>query len=243
MIRRGVFAVFKPSGIRSAEVAAKIKTVLLQKLREKQVLRKDASTASSDLKSTATASTNYVKSRTSKLKVGHGGTLDGLAEGVLVIGIGQDCKKLTQYLKGDKGYMACGELGKSTDTGDAGGIVMEQKTYKHIQRVDLEGTLQSFKGETFQTPPVYSALKHHGVRFSDLARSSKPIEPQPRRITIYSISLLNFQPPYFKISVSCASGTYIRSLIRDIGLQLGTVAHMTQLLRTKQGMFTLGDAF
>ena len=249
MFERGIFAVFKPSGVRSSQVVARIKAVLLQQTRheKKKVPQRNAPGTASSSSLHVTATTNHHRDVTSgaaelKLKVGHGGTLDSSAEGVLVIGVGQDCKKLSGFLKGDKCYVATGQLGKSTDTCDAGGTVTEQKPYEHVQRMNLECTLKSFRGEIFQTPPVYSALKHRGVRFSDLARAGVLIEPQPRRITIHSISLEDFQPPYFKISVSCASGTYIRSLIQDIGLQLGTVACVTQLTRTKQGIFTLRDA-
>lgn len=241
MTQRGIFAVCKPSGVRSAQVVARIKAVLLQKRHEKPVQGQDP-----NLKLTATTNRDRTQrgtaSRATRLKVGHGGTLDQLAEGVLVIAVGQDCKKLSEFLKGDKCYVATGQLGKSTDTCDAGGTVTEQKPYDHVQRMDLERTLKSFRGETFQAPPAYSALKHQGMRFSDLARSGVVVEPQPRRITIHSMSLEDFQPPYFTISVFCASGTYIRSLIRDIGLQLGTVACVTELVRTRQGVFSLKNA-
>ena len=214
MISRGIFAVYKPAGVTSAAVTNRIKRILLQQ---------------SDHKG--------------KLKVGHGGTLDRQAEGVLVIGIGEDCKKLQQFLHGEKSYESVGELGKATDTLDNdNSSIVEEKAYDHIMRDDLERVVESFRGEMIQTPPVYSALKLDGRRLSDWAREGIIIPPKPRHISIHSISLVEFYPPHFKIRVCCSAGTYIRSLIHEVGLELGTVAHTVHLCRTGQGPFTLKNA-
>ena len=234
MISRGLFAVFKPSGITSAETVSRIKQVLLQSWKVTS-----PSEAEAEPKSTEPDSESRAKKR---LKVGHGGTLDMLAEGVLVIGVGEDCKKLTGYLKGSKTYEAIGELGKITDTLDSGGVVTAEKPFGHIRKADVENILQQFIGEISQTPPCYSALKQNGTRLSDLARWGIPVSPPPRQVCIYSLSLLDFRPPHFKITADCSSGTYIRSLIRDIGQKLDSEAHMTYLCRTQQGPFSLDDA-
>ena len=183
------------------------------------------------------------------LKVGHGGTLDKSAEGVLVVGIGDDCKKLSTYLHSvDKSYTVTGRLGIATDTLDGSGEVTEERSCDHVMKEDLAKTLVDFEGEISQVPPLYSALKHGGKRFSDRAReaagqgASCDITPEPRQVTIHSIRLTEFNSPHFTIEVSCGSGTYMRSLIRDIGSKLGTVAHTEHLVRTQHGPFCLEDA-
>ena len=211
-MNRGLFAVFKPAGMTSAQVTGIIKRILQSDRGESDP-----------------------RGRT--LKVGHGGTLDKDAEGVLVIGVGEDCKKLQNFLQGEKEYDAIGRLGVATDTLDSSGTVVEEKPWGHVTKVDLLNTLKKFQGEQLQTPPVISALKVRGRRMSDLARMGKTsdIEPKPRAITISKLELVDFSPPAFRIIVACSKGTYIRSLISDIGKSLRTVAHVKYLCRTKQG--------
>lgn len=183
------------------------------------------------------------------LKVGHGGTLDKPAEGVLVIGIGEDCKRLSTFLHDvNKGYTVTGKLGTATNTLDATGEVTEEKPWKHITKEGLEKALVKFQGEISQVPPLYSALKVGGKRLSDHAREASvqsvecTVTPQPRTVNIHSINLTEFKPPHFTVEVMCGSGTYMRSLVWDIGTKLGTVAHMEHLCRTKHGPFSLEDA-
>ena len=183
------------------------------------------------------------------MKVGHGGTLDKSAEGVLVIGVGEDCKKLSSFLHNvDKEYTVTGRLGVATDTLDGSGSVTEEKLWEHVTKQDLETALVDFQGEIAQVPPVYSALKFEGKRMSDHAREASELgaacdlTPKSRQVTIHSLTLTDFNPPCFTIEVSCGSGTYMRSLVRDIGIKLGTVAHMEYLCRTRQGPFSLEDA-
>ena len=217
----GIFSVYKPSGMSSATVVNNIRTILLNNSLPKE----------------------HVDS-TVKIKVGHGGTLDRAAEGVLVIGVGNECKKLHHYLHGNKEYIAVGELGVSTDTLDADGKVTDKKPYNHVFESDLKLTLKSFEGKQSQIPPLFSALKISGERISDLARRGININmnSKQRTITVYSIHLRRLNLPQFEILVSCSSGTYIRSLVRDIALNLGTVAHLKHLCRTRQGNFHLEDA-
>lgn len=179
------------------------------------------------------------------LKVGHGGTLDKFAEGVLVIGVGQDCKKLGVYTTNTtKGYEVTCELGKVTDTLDVNGKVVEEALWDHVGREDIEKALEAFRGEITQNPPLFSALRFQGKRFSDLALKAReantamPAAPKPRKVTIHSLEMLRFDPPYFTIAVTCSSGTYMRSLVRDIAAKVGTVGYSVSLARKQQGKFT-----
>ena len=182
--------------------------------------------------------------KTNKVKVGHGGTLDMAAEGVLVIGVGDGTKALNEYIESDKVYVATGELGVTTDTLDSRGSVTDKKPFDHITRDDLISTLKSFEGHQSQIPPLYSALKIKGTRVSDLARKGVMVDMKikERSITIHHINLKGFECPIFEIEASCSSGTYIRALIRDVGQKLNTVAYMTHLCRIGQGRFSLAEA-
>uniref|UniRef100_A0A286X881 tRNA pseudouridine(55) synthase n=2 Tax=Cavia porcellus TaxID=10141 RepID=A0A286X881_CAVPO len=176
----GVFAVHKPKGPTSAE--------LLNRLKEK--LLAEAGMPSSE----------WTKRKKQTLKIGHGGTLDSAARGVLVIGIGRGTKMLTSMLSGSKRYIAIGELGKATDTLDSTGKVTEEKPYDKITQEDIENILQKFTGNIMQTPPLYSALKKDGQRLSTLMKRGKVVEAKPARpVTVYSISLEKFQPPFFTL--------------------------------------------
>lgn len=175
--------------------------------------------------------------------------MDKPAEGVLVIGVGEDCKKMSVFLHDvDKGYTVTGKLGMATDTLDAAGEVTEEKPWQHVTKEDLEKVLVEFQGEVSQVPPLYSALKVDGKRLSDHAREASAqsaecvVTPQPRIVKIHLINLTEFKPPHFTVEVLCGSGTYMRSLVRDLGTKLGTVAHMEHLCRTKHGPFLLEDA-
>lgn len=219
-ISRGLFAIWKPQDITSASVVHIIKSTL-----------EGQSTAGG--------------SKKGWLKVGHGGTLDKSAEGVLVIGVGSDCKQLGSYTNNStKVYEATCELGKTTDTLDASGRVVEEAPWDHIRRKDVERALEAFDGEITQTPPLYSAIKFRGKRFSELARKAQatntavPATPEPRTVTIHSLELLRFEPPHFTIAVTCSSGTYVRSLLRDISIKVGSVGYAVSLIRRQQGQFT-----
>ena len=236
MIRRGLFAVYKPPGITSADAVERIKHILLPSWNTHGATTLESKMPESNPKF------HRAKRPRHRLKVGHGGTLDKLAEGVLVIGVGEDCKKLSGYLEGSKTYEAIGKLGEETDTLDSGGVVIAEKPFDHIQQSDLEKVLQGFEGNITQITPVYSAVKQNGIRLSDLARGGKLITPPHKQVCVHSVSLLDYSPPYFKIYVECSAGTYIRSLIRDIGEKLGSKAHVTYLCRTRQGPFSIGGA-
>ena len=238
MIRRGLFAVYKPPGITSAEAVKRIKHILLPSWTATTV----SEVTEAESKMEWGPKFHRAKRPRHRLKVGHGGTLDRLAEGVLVIGVGEDCKKLSGYLEGSKTYEAIGKLGEETDTLDSEGVVTAEKPFDYIQLTDLVNVLQDFKGNITQIIPVYSAVKQNGIRLSDMARRGKLVTPPPKQICIHSVSLLDFSPPYFKVYVECSAGTYIRSLIRDVGEKLGSKAHVTYLCRTRQGLFSIGGA-
>ncbi|EGW08541.1 probable tRNA pseudouridine synthase 1 [Cricetulus griseus] len=218
----GVFAVHKPKGPTSAE--------LLNRLKEKL------------LAEAGMPSPEWNKRQRQTLKIGHGGTLDSAAQGVLVVGIGRGTKMLTSMLSGSKRYIAIGELGKATDTLDSTGKVTDEKPYDKITQEDIEGILQKFTGNIMQVPPLYSALKKDGQRLSTLMKRGEAVEARPARlVTVYSIALLRFQPPLFTLDVECGGGFYIRSLVNDIGKELSSCAHVLELTRTKQGPFTLEE--
>lgn len=164
-------------------------------------------------------------------KAGHTGSLDPLATGMLPICLGQGTKVCQYLLDADKVYRATGILGIKTDTADATGKIVAESQVVDISQETLLTVLQSFIGETKQTPSMYSALKHQGVPLYKLARKGKVIERSPRTIYVKAIKLLDFDGKFFEIEVSCSKGTYIRNLIEDIGEQLKVFAHMTQLHR------------
>ncbi|XP_006831442.1 PREDICTED: probable tRNA pseudouridine synthase 1 [Chrysochloris asiatica] len=218
----GVFAVHKPKGPTSAE--------LLNRLKEKLLAEAGMPLPKCN------------KRKKQTFKIGHGGTLDSAAKGVLVVGVGRGTKMLTNMLSGTKRYIAIGELGKATDTLDSTGKITEEKPYDKITQEDIEGILQKFTGNIMQVPPLYSALKKDGQRLSTLMKRGEAVEAKPARpVTVYSISLQKFQPPFFTLDVECGGGFYIRSLVSDIGKELSSCANVLELTRTQQGPFTLED--
>jgi len=166
-------------------------------------------------------------------KVGHTGTLDPMATGVLPVAVGGATRFIDFIPDSDKAYRARFLLGKTTDTLDITGQVLTESEVK-VKREEIEKLLPLFTGEIFQVPPMYSALKKDGVRLYDLARQGIEIEREKRKITVYALSLTDYEGENeFEFEVSCSKGTYIRTLIDDIGRQLGCGAVMTRLRRTK----------
>lgn len=166
-------------------------------------------------------------------KVGHTGTLDPMATGVLPVAVGGATRFIDFIPDSDKGYKARFLLGKTTDTLDITGQVLAESQVD-VTREDVEKILPLFRGEILQMPPMYSALKKDGVRLYDLARQGIEVEREKRQITIYSLELTEYENGNeFEIDVFCSKGTYIRSLIDDIGRELGCGAVMTSLRRTK----------
>jgi len=175
-------------------------------------------------------------------KVGHAGTLDPMATGVLVICLG-GATRLSEYvMQSAKRYRARVHLGITTDTYDADGEVQLVRDVSHISRDDVQAALTAFQGDIRQIPPMYSAIKHGGRKLYDLARAGETIDREPRAVRIDALELLEWSPPECTLDVTCSAGTYIRSLAYDLGEALGVGAHLTGLVRLASGRFTLEDA-
>jgi tRNA pseudouridine55 synthase len=174
-------------------------------------------------------------------RAGHGGTLDPIATGVLAICVGAGTKLAQFLLADDKAYEAEGVLGVATDTLDRTGQVIERRPVE-VTREALVAALAAHLGPQTQIPPMYSAIKQGGVRLYHRARAGEEVERAPRAIRIDQLELLAFEPPRFRIAIACSKGTYVRSLIADLGSAVGAGAHLSELRRTRSGRFTLDHA-
>ena len=176
-------------------------------------------------------------------QVGHAGTLDPAATGVLVVALG-GATRLIEYVQDEtaKRYLATVALGVVTTTDDAEGSIMHQAAVPDFGRNELEALLAQFQGDILQIPPMYSALHHDGKRMYELARAGQQVERAPRPVHIERIELVGWQAPLLNLDIVCGKGTYIRSLARDIGEAAGCGAHLQALRRTAVGAFTLDDA-
>ncbi len=174
-------------------------------------------------------------------RIGHTGTLDPMATGVLVLCLGQATRIVEYMISHDKRYHAAIGLGIETDTYDALGQVTAQHAVD-VSEAALRRTLEAFVGDVEQVPPMFSAIKRGGKKLVDLARRGVEVERKPRRVTIRSIDLIDFQSPDVTIDVHCSAGTYVRSLARDVGRALGCGAHLSALTRTAVGDLTLDQA-
>lgn len=216
----GILLVDKPAGWTSFDVVAKVRGVIRSELRTKD----------SGLGTTSP-----------KVKVGHTGTLDPLATGLLVLCLGDYCKRAGEFSKLDKVYEVTMKLGETSTTGDEEG----EKTYKSdIQptKEAVSAALEQFTGEIMQTPPAYSAIKVNGQRAYKLARAGKEVVIEPRKVTVYSLQMTDYTYPEVKFTAKVSSGTYIRSLVEDIGKVLQTGAYMSALRRTQVGGFEIDKA-
>ncbi len=181
-----------------------------------------------------------------KEKVGHTGTLDPMAEGVLLLLVGKATKYSKYLINHDKKYIVELLLGKTTDTLDVEGKILKEEKIdlKILEKENIEKTLEKFIGEQEQIPPIYSAIKVKGKKLYEYARKGEIVEIPPRKINIYNIKLIEIDKRNKKISfeVSSSKGTYIRSLCQDIAKALGTIGYMTNLKRTKLGIFDIKDS-
>ena len=171
-------------------------------------------------------------------KVGHTGTLDPEATGVLPICIGRATKIIDYIMKAEKVYEVTLKLGIRTTTYDLEGEVLEERDPSHLTEEEILNSINSFKGEYSQIPPMYSALKQNGVRLYELARKGIEVERKGRLVNIYNLEDIKINNPYISMKVTCSKGTYIRSLCYDIGEKLGVFATMTQLNRAKTSVFS-----
>lgn len=207
----GIVLIDKPKGWSSFDVVAKIRGILR---------------AETGLK---------------KPKVGHTGTLDPLATGLMIIVTGKYTKRAGEFSKLDKIYEATMVLGQNSSTGDNEGEKTSVSDRVPSQD-ELVAALEAFRGEISQTPPIYSAIKVNGQRAYDLARKGQEVRLEPRKVMIYDIELTGYTYPEVRLTTHVSSGTYIRSLVQDIGEKLGTGAYMSDLRRTKVGEFSLEDS-
>lgn len=207
-----IILIDKPAGISSFGVVAKVRGALKQKYGH-------------------------------KIKVGHTGTLDPFATGLLILLSGKMTKKSNDFLKKDKTYEATLKLGYTSTTGDPEGEITEYKKLANSANIEEIGKIcQSFVGEIEQTPPAFSAIKINGQRAYKLARKGEEVTIPARKVTIYSIEILDYKYPELKIRTHVSSGTYIRSLAEDIGKKLGTGAYLTALRRTEIDKYNIKDA-
>ena len=174
-------------------------------------------------------------------RIGHGGTLDPMATGVLPVFVGRATRAVEFFEHAEKTYEATLRLGVKTDTQDITGTVLEERPVT-VTEQDILNVLPAFRGEILQIPPMYSALKVNGQKLYDLARKGKEVERQPRPITIHELELLHFDGQDARIRVRCSKGTYIRTLCEDMGEKLGCLGCMAALRRTRAGEYTIEKA-
>ena len=174
-------------------------------------------------------------------RIGHGGTLDPMATGVLPVFVGRATRGVEFFEHAEKTYEAVLRLGITTDTEDITGTVLTENPV-NLEREQLEAALDRFRGDIFQIPPMYSAIKINGQKLCDLARKGREVERKPRPVTIHELTLLEFGGNTAKLRVRCSKGTYIRTLCKDIGEALGCGGCMESLRRTAAGAYTIEEA-
>jgi tRNA pseudouridine55 synthase len=217
-LRDRVILVDKPAGWTSFDVVAKIRSQIRAHYR-----------------------LNGIKPTKKQLRVGHAGTLDPFATGLLIILLGEECKNADNYLKLDKVYEFTARLGETSTTGDPEGDVTKIGG-RRPKSEEVKKTLEQFTGKIEQTPPAYSAIKINGQRAYKLAREGKKIDIPIRKVTVHSLELISYEYPLLKARCHVSSGTYIRSLVEDIGQALGTGAYCSQLRRMAIGDFKIENA-
>ncbi|MBU2566413.1 tRNA pseudouridine(55) synthase TruB [Patescibacteria group bacterium] len=187
---------------------------------------------------------NVIRKKFNTRRVGHGGTLDPFATGLLIIGIGRATKKLTEIVGLDKTYEATAMLGATSDTYDLTGEIIVHRSFSIPRQDDIEKALENFRGTIEQKAPAYSAKKVGGKKLYELARAGENVEHlrPTKKVDITELKITSYEYPILKFYVTCSSGTYIRSLANDIGDQLGCGAYLTDLRRTRIGEFTIEQA-
>ena len=183
-----------------------------------------------------------IKGITRESKVGHAGTLDPFAEGVLIIGTGKDTKKLSDISSTAKSYRATLKLGETTETLDNEGPIIKTNDIPDFDKLKVEKVLLSFKGSYIQTPPMFSAKRVNGVRLYKLARKNIKVTREPIQLEILDITLNNCTDNEIDFSVTCSKGTYVRVLGQDIAIKLKTIGYLTKLVRIKVGPYMVDDS-
>ncbi len=229
----GYLLVDKPTGLTSHDVVARVRHILRQSSSQQSTVNSQQQ-VTNDLR---------LATRGSKIRVGHTGTLDPLASGLMILVIGSYTKRAQEFSKMDKTYEVELTLGAVSATGDAEGpIVPFDSAQGKPSPAEVEEVLKSFVGEGLQTPHAHSAVKVGGQRAYKLARQGKQFKIEPRQVTIYSISNVEYKYPKLSFVTEVSSGTYIRSLAEDVGQKLGTGAYVSALRRAKVGKFSIGSA-
>lgn len=177
-----------------------------------------------------------------KIKIGHAGTLDPLATGVLLVCIGKATKRVDELQAQSKEYITKIELGATTPSFDLEHEIDERYPYEHITHEMIMQVVGSFMGEQEQIPPLYSAKRIDGRRAYDYAREGKSVEMRTASVTIYDIEMIGYNEPFLELRIECSKGTYIRSLARDIGVELGSGGHLTELTRSRSGGYTVAES-
>lgn len=175
-------------------------------------------------------------------KVGHAGTLDPFATGVLLVAIGRATKRVSELMQLEKEYTGVIEFGTETDTLDPTGAVVKTCPVPQVTKEELQRAAEGFEGEIEQRPPAYSALKVRGKRLYKLARAGRPVEVPPRKVFVRRFEILGWEPPYARFRVECHAGTYVRALARDLGTALSSCAYLRELCRTRVGPYRVEDA-
>ena len=183
-----------------------------------------------------------IRSASGVKKVGHGGTLDPLATGVIPVAIGKATRLLEYFLMSNKSYIAQIHFGKTTDTFDSEGEIISTKMDPPLDINVIEKTMNSFRGEIEQTPPPFSAIKKNGRRLYDLARRGLDTYIEPRNVTVNEIKIINYEPPILDLFIRCGKGFYVRSLANDLGKILGCGGYLNDLKRTSLGNFEISKS-
>jgi tRNA pseudouridine55 synthase len=186
----------------------------------------------------------FLRSKLKIKKIGHAGTLDPFATGLLIVGVGREAtKRLDEFKSMKKEYIAKIKLGETSNTDDCTGEIKKSpQEIKTPEEKEIKEILQKFIGKQLQIPPMFSAKKVNGQKLYDLARKGIEIERKPAEIEIYQIELINYHWPFLEIKIQCSTGTYIRTLAHDIGEKIGCGAYCEELTRTKIGEYSLSDA-
>ena len=183
-----------------------------------------------------------IRRKLKQKRVGHAGTLDPLATGVLVILVGPSTRLFDKFVAFDKGYGATLKLGVKTHSADIQGEVLLERPYDGVTRAMVEASFKKFTGVIDQVPPMVSAVKHKGERLYKLARQGITVERPARQIRIDKLDLISFEPPFVAFHLDCSKGTYVRQVAEDVGEDLGCGACITEIRRTKVGPFTINEA-
>ncbi|MBI2592247.1 tRNA pseudouridine(55) synthase TruB [Candidatus Saccharibacteria bacterium] len=237
----GILLIDKPKDWTSHDVVARVRRVLRQSDSQKSTVKSQKGLTTSDYR---------LATRTPKVRVGHTGTLDPLASGLMILVLGSYTKRAAEFSKLDKTYECELTLGATSPTGDAEGPITSTSDKHNLNRIQrslnsvpkITEVLKTFIGEIKQIPPAYSAIKVGGQRAYKLARAGKKPKLKPRQVTVYRLQITDYKYPKLKLVAEVSSGTYIRSLAEDIGQKLGTGAYLSALRRTKVGSFDIKNA-